>query len=308
MITGQTHQTLNPAPRVPNSNSAFSNPNSPVRITPEELKVFSKYIHSISGVLLDDSKTYLLENRFAPLLRELNCSSFSELYYKTQSDPMKKIQARIIDAIVTGETSFFRDSSPFELLQHKILPDLIDQRTKKDGPSLPVPIRIWSAACSTGQEVYTIGIVLKELLFDLSRYQVRLIGTDISDAAIARASYGRYNRFEMERGLPRDKLVKYFTQEAHSWKIKDEIRGMATFRKMNLMDDFNGLGRYDIILCRNVAIYFSEADRIKLFSRIGAVMERDGYLIIGSTESLNGICPQFEPKRYLKSVFYQLTK
>jgi chemotaxis protein methyltransferase CheR len=277
-----------------------------VKVLPEEFKTFSNYILAISGIYLDESKAYLLETRLAGLLKDLGCASFSELYYKTQSDVTKKIREKIVDAITTGETLFFRDSAPFDLLQHKVLPDLIDKRSKKTIGSLPIPIRIWSAACSTGQEIYSIAIVIKELLGDLSRYNVRLMGTDISDAALARASYGTFNNFEIERGLARDKLVKYFVQDKGAWKIKDEVRAMASFKKLNLMEPFNGLGKFDIIFCRNVAIYFTEQERTRLFKKIEGALEPDGYLIIGSTESLSGIAPQFEPQRHIRSVFYQL--
>ena len=201
---------------------------------------------------------------------------------------------------------FFRDAAPFELLQHKILPDLVDKRNKSSLAPSPIPIRIWSAACSTGQELYSIAIVMRELLGDLKRYNVRLIGTDISDAAVARASYGTFNNFGIDRGLAKDKLQKYFVRDKDSWKIRDEVRAMVTFKKQNLMGEFNGIGRFDIVFCRNVAIYFAEADRTKLFNKVEGVLEPDGYLIIGSTESLTGIAPQFEPKRHVRSIFYQV--
>jgi len=170
-----------------------------VKVLPEEFKTLSRYILTISGICLDDSKSYLLETRLGGLLKELGCSTFSELYYKATSDKTGRIRENIIDAVTTGETLFFRDAAPFELLQHKILPDLIDKRSKSALGSSLIPIRIWSAACSTGQEIYSIAIVIKELLGDLTRYNIRLIGTDISDAAVARASYGTFNNFEIDR-------------------------------------------------------------------------------------------------------------
>lgn len=275
-----------------------------VKLQPDEIKVLTQYIYSLCAIHLDESKAYLLESRLSGLLTETGCASYSELYFKAKSDATKKLPRKIVDAITTNETSFFRDSAPFELLQHKILPELIDRRSKPVKPS-QIPIRIWSAACSTGQEIYTIGIVLKELLGNLAAYNIRLMGTDISDQAVAKASYGIYNKVEIERGLPADRIGKYFTTADNGWKIKDEIRAMATFRQINLMDDFSSLGRFDIIFCRNVAIYFNEADKTRLFARLGKQLETDGALVIGSTESLAGICPQFESKRYLRSVFYQ---
>jgi chemotaxis protein methyltransferase CheR len=276
-------------------------------ISTQEFQVLAKYIHGISGISLDSSKAYLIENRFVGVLKEFGCSNYSELYYKALSDGTQAVRRKIIDAITTGETLFFRDTAPFELLQFKIMPDLIDQKTAAGGLR-PISVRIWSAACSTGQEVYSIAIVLKELLQDLRRYSIRLLGTDISDAALARASYGKFNKFEIERGLPKNKLERYFTAEGDSFKIKDEIRAMAAFQKINLMEKLDSLGRFDIIFCRNVAIYFNEQDKLKVFDKLSKMLEPGGSLIIGATESISGICPQFEPKRYLRSIYYQLKK
>ncbi len=276
-----------------------------IKVTPEEMKILAGYIRNITGITLSQDKAYLIETRLSKLAEELGCATYSEFYYKARADATKSLERRIVDAVTTKETLFFRDQAPFQLLQHKILPDLIDARKKNRG-SLPVPIRIWSAACSTGQEIYSVAIVLRELLPDFRSYNIKLLGTDISDEAIASASYGAYNQFEIQRGLPQDKLQKFFTKQGDRWRIKDEIRSLAMFKKANLLESLAGLGRFDIILCRNVAIYFTLEDRTKLFNKIASLLEPDGYLIIGSTEHLSGVCDRFEPKRYLRSVFYQL--
>ena len=140
----------------------------------------------------------------------------------------------------------------------------------------------------------------------MNRYDIRILGTDISDKAVTQASYGHYSKLEMDRGMASDKLGKYFRQEKQDWKIKDEIRSLTVFKKMNLLEPFAFPQRFDIVFCRNVAIYFSERDKTQLFKSISKVMAPDGYLIIGSTESIMGLCPEFESKRYLRSVFYQL--
>jgi chemotaxis protein methyltransferase CheR len=275
-----------------------------IKIAPNELKTISQYIHEISGIYLDQTKAYLFETRLSSIAEGLGCSSYLELHQKSLKDPSKKIERQIIDAISTNETLFFRDKGPFELMQHKILPELIDARSSGPG-SLKTQIKIWSAASSTGQELYSIAIIIKELLRDLSRYNINLLGTDISDNAVAQASYGKYNKFEIERGLDGNMLRKYFTPFGDSWKIKDEVRAMVNFRKFNLMQPFSSLGKFDIIFCRNVAIYFTLEDRKKLFNKIADSLADDGFLLIGSTESLTGICPRFEPKRHLRSIFYQ---
>lgn len=273
-----------------------------IKIKPDEIQLLSKYIYSISGIQIESSKAYLIETRLGRILEAERCESFSEFYHKVKADASKALEKKIIDAITTNETLFFRDNNPFELLKHKILPEVFDKYTSK---SLSTPVRIWSAACSTGQEVYSIAIAIKELLGTM-KLDIKLFGTDLSDAAVRQASYGSYNKFEVERGLPRDRLQRYFRSDGANWKIKDDIRSMATFRKFNLMHPFTGMGKYDIIFCRNVAIYFTLDDRKKLFNKIADVLDPEGFLIIGSTESLTGVCPRFVPKRHLKSIFYQL--
>ena len=271
-------------------------------ITREEMPVWSRYIKEICGIHLDESKGYLLETRLGGLLPEVGASNFSELFYKARADSSSKLRIKIIESITTNETSFFRDTAPFELLRHKLIPELMDRRSRAIGRT---PIRVWSAACSTGQEAYSTAIVFKELLGDLSRHDIRILGTDISNRVVAQASYGEYNRFEMERGLDSEKFAKHFVVSGNRWKVRDEIRSLATFRTMNLLEPYTMPHSFDIIFCRNVAIYFNEADRIKLFRNLLRYLAKDGSLIIGSTESIAGLCPELEPKRHLRSVFYQ---
>ena len=276
------------------------------KITCEEIKLVSEYIYQISGISLNQAKAYLIETRLGLLLEQFKCFSYRQLCLMAKGDKTKAIEAKIISAISTNETLFFRDNSPFEMLKNKIIPDLIDNRISKTLNSLPARINIWSAACSTGQEIYSIAITLKELFHDIKKINIKLLGTDISSDVIKQASYGKYNKFEIERGLSPSLLNKYFASDKNSWKISDEIRSLATFKKLNLMQPFSSLGKFDIIFCRNVAIYFTIEDRKKLFDRIADALVPDGYLLIGSTESLTGINARFEPKRHMRSVFYQL--
>lgn len=276
-----------------------------LKITPAELKTVGQYIRDISGIYLDQSKSYLFETRLGTIAEEHGCNSYQELHLKAKGDASKQIERQIIDAISTNETLFFRDKGPFELLKHKILPDLIDLRTPHSS-QMKTNIKIWSAASSTGQELYSVAMTVKDLIgHRMDSYNFKLLGTDISDNAVKQASYGKYNKFEIERGLPRPTLQKHFTLFGDSWKIKDEIRAMVNFRKLNLMLPFAGIGKFDIIFCRNVAIYFTLQDRKKLFNKVADSLADDGYLIIGSTESLTGICSRFVPKRHLRAIFYQ---
>jgi chemotaxis protein methyltransferase CheR len=275
-----------------------------IKVSPEEFRQISKYILDISGIVLDVGKEYLVETRLNPLLTKIGAGSYMELLQKAKADFKKELENEIIDAISTNETYFFRDKSPFELLQYKIIPDLIDKRSQKNSTAKPT-IRLWSAANSTGQEIYSIAMTLIEMGVTPDKFNIRLFGTDISDAAIAQASYGLYNKFEVARGLDSRRLNRYFVQKDDRYKIKDEVRVMAQFKKMNLMKPFVGLGKFDIVLCRNVMIYFTGEDRKRIYKSIANVLETDGYLMIGSTESLVNDTDLFASKKYLNSVFYQ---
>ncbi len=273
-----------------------------IKLRSEEHGLVAQYIYGLCGLALDESKAYLMEGRLSALAEEAGCTSFGQFIAQARAEPSRRLERRIIDAITTNETLFFRDTAPFDLLRHKIIPEVIDRNRK----SYAKRLRIWSAACSTGQELYSIAIVLKELLGDPERYGCRLLGTDISDDAVARASRGLYSGIEIGRGMPDDVRNRYFIARGDSWQIRDEIRAMATFQRLNLMQDFSGLGRFDIIFCRNVAIYFSDQDKRSLFARLERALEPDGYLIVGAMESLSNVCPQFESKRHLRSIYYQV--
>ena len=276
------------------------------KITSDEFKVIAGYIYNISGIYLDESKTYLVETRLKHLIKETGSVSYYELCHKAKYDPAcGALEGKIIDGICTQETLFFRDNSPFELLRTSILPELVAR--KKTQPSFfPTSIRIWSAACSTGQEIYSIAIVLKEFMLNPSKFNIQLLGTDISDSAISGAVSGEYSEVAVGRGLPKDKRNKYFFKTGLKWKIRDDIKSICTFKKYNLMDSFNGLGRFDIVFCRNVAIYFKPKDKVTLFNKFANILEPGGYLIIGSSEALSGISSRFEPVIHSNMICYRL--
>ena len=274
-----------------------------IRLLPEEQAVVTQYVYALCSITLDESKGYLIEGRLGPVAEAAGCRSFLELVNRARSEAGSQLKRKIIDAITTNETLFFRDTSPFDLLRFKVIPEIIDRRNKTNSKA---PIRIWSAACSTGQELYSVAMVLGELLGDLGRHNIRLFGTDVSDDAVARASAGVYTQLEVGRGLADATRARYFNPDPGGWKVRDEMRGYATFKRLNLMEDFTAMGKFDVIFCRNVAIYFSEPDRISLFRRLGQRLEPDGCLVIGSMESLSGICPEYESKRHLRSVYYQV--
>lgn len=276
-----------------------------MKVTPEDIKVIFRLVDDLCGVVLDESKGYLIESRLSDVAEKAGCKSFTELYHKARYQSDKKLQTEIIDAITTQETLFFRDSSPFEALQHKAIPELLDAKAKT---VFPKRIRVWSAACSTGQEPYSIAMIFHELLPDINTWDINILATDISDTAIKVASVGRYAGHEIQRGMEPKLLAKYFSKEDNFWKVNDELRSLIAFRQMNLLKSFTNLGPFDIIFCRNVAIYFSSEDKRSLFNRLAEVLIPEGFMFVGSSESLSDAGPQFKPLQHCRSVFYQPNK
>ncbi len=274
-----------------------------IKVTPEELKLFSRLINDLCGVVLDKNKGYLLDQRIGPIVEEVGCKSFAELYHRVRYGHDRELEQKIIDAITTQETLFFRDTSPFEALQYKVLPELIDLKEKT---AFSNRIRIWSAGCSTGQEPYSIAMVICETIPDVHKsWDVQILASDISDEAIKIASRGEYTEYEIGRGMDRKLLDKYFLKTEKRWKVKDEIRALIAFRKMNLLKPLVGIGPFDVIFCRNVAIYFEPEVRKDLFERIRRVLAPYGYLFVGSSESLVDLGERFKPYYHCRAIFYR---
>ena len=274
-------------------------------ISTEELRLFINYIYQLCGVCLDESKGYLLESRLSPLIDELNCTSYRDLYNKAHSEAGQSIANKIIDVVSTHETFFFRDRSCFDLLAYKLVPDYYN-RVQPDATGRFPALRIWSAACSTGQEVYSIAIILSELLGDMNRHPIYILGTDISEAAVRQASAGQYNQVEIDRGLSPEQISKYFVHDGRFWRIKDELRSLATFKTLNLLQAFVPMSTFDIVLCRNVAIYFSSEDRRKLFDRLADSLSPHGVLLLGATESLSGVSQRYKPRNHHNTTYYEV--
>lgn len=272
------------------------------KITNQEIDIIAKYIRDATGIEIDASKTYLLETRLGQLLEEFALSDYEELARKAALDFSGRMKNSIIDAISTNETSFFRDVRPFNLLMHKLIPDYYE----REGVS--GRLDIWSAASSTGQEAYSIAMLIKELMGNLEKCNIKILGTDISDAAIQYASMGRYTKLELSRGLSDTRLRRYFTSHGSSWQISDELRCFAQFKKINLLESLAGVGLFDIILCRNVAIYFSLENRKMLFERLGSKLKPNGVLIIGSTESMLGVTDKFIKHEFHGAGYYSLKR
>ena len=254
----------------------------------------AEFVRSWCGLDLDSTKGYLVEGRWGPLLAESGFDSYLKLCEAAQSDRL--LADRLIDAICTKETSFFRDRSPFELLAQKLIPDHIGTR---DGGRL----RIWSVACSTGQETYSVAMVVAEAVTG-SRWLTDIHGTDLSDSALSRAREGRFSKLEMERGLSLAQRERHFEEDGDGWRVIRPLRDMVTFRRMNVLQNSEDPGRFDIILCRNLASYFDIENRRRLFSRLQRHLNPSGALVIGATETLVGITDRFVLRRAHGSAYY----
>jgi chemotaxis protein methyltransferase CheR len=272
-----------------------------LQVSDGDISAISRLVHELCGLTLDTSKEYLIQSRLGGIAEATGCATFAELAYRARCANNQAIRTAIVDAITTHETLFFRDQSPFETLQYKVLPDLIDARS---GGPYAKRLRILSAACSTGQEPYSIAITLCETLPNVACWDVNVLGIDISNAAIRQASLGWYAEHEIQRGMKPHLLTKYFRPERNGWKVKDELRGMTSFSRRNLLEPMADLGPFDIIFCRNVAIYFDPQTRRDLFFRLVDRLKPDGYLFVGSSECLSDLGPQFVPCHRCRGTYY----
>ncbi len=269
-----------------------------------EFKVISEYIEKHCGIRLTAEKTYLLKTRLTSLMAETGCSNFSQLHSKAVADKSNSLRDKIVDAMTTNETLWFRDSMPYQILREVLLPELAAPAARNGKSKL----RIWSAASSTGQEPYSIAITINELMRTgaLRTAPVEIIATDISPTALFLASAARYDSLAITRGLPQDIKTRYFTQEGNVWALNSDIKKMVTFRRFNLQDNFGTLGNMDIVFCRNVLIYFSEAFKKDILSRMAALLRPRGYLFLGASESIISYSNEYEMLRHRNGIYYRV--
>jgi chemotaxis protein methyltransferase CheR len=271
-------------------------------LTTQDLDAVCGLVNDLCGVYLDESKGYLIEARLGELVKRSGCESYVEFARKARHDADSTVRTKIVDAITTNETLFFRDSSPFDALLNKVIPETIDS---KAGTTYAKRIRIWSAACSTGQEPYSIAMLLSEMLPDIASWDINILGTDISDDVVARASRGWYTAHEIERGLSPARLHRFFQAESNGWKVMDSLRSLCSFERRNLLDADSARGKFDVIFCRNVAIYFTPEARKDLFLRLASALTPEGWLFVGSQESLRDLGPQFAPQQHCRAICYR---
>lgn len=267
----------------------------------QEFKDICCLLKDRSGITITEEKRYLVENRLTDLIEEIGGTSYGDLYHRATLD--KRVLTQLIDLMTTNETLWFRDASCWVILEQDIIPSLIQKLI--DGKSR---INIWSAACSTGQESYSLSILIDELLKKrgLSSYKSRfkILGTDISQSVVKTANKGRYDSFMMGRGMAPDRLEKYFTKDGDYYLLCNEIKSYAEFRTYNLQDSFSLLGKFDLILIRNVLIYFTEEFKKDILRRLSGALNADGALLIGATESIFWKDVKLDKKTLKNGVYY----
>ncbi len=271
-------------------------------ITSEEIDAVCNLVSDLCGICWDESKSYLIEPRLGSLLEQANCENYKDFTRKVRAELVPGLKEQVIDAVTTNETLWFRDESPFEALRHKVIPELIDDK----GTSMyPKRFRVWSAACSTGQEPYSIAMAFADTISDIESWDIQILGTDISPSAVEHASQGIYNELEIGRGMDSSHLMKHFVNRGKDRQVNEKIRSMCRFEQRNLHDSMAGLGPFDIIFCRNVAIYFSPEDQKKLFDSLASVLTPNGWIFVGSSESLTRQGPQWQAQQHCRSNCYR---
>jgi chemotaxis protein methyltransferase CheR len=265
-------------------------------VTPLDYEFLRKVLKDRSGLDLSADKQYLVESRLLPLARRSNLPGIPELVLKMKSGA-EQLTTQVVEAMTTNETFFFRDKIPFDHLHDGVLPGLIQSRASRRS------LRIWSAACSTGQEPYSIAMCLREYGPALAGWRIEIVATDLSQEVLEKSKAGLYSQFEVQRGLPIQLLVKYFTQLGELWQLSADIRGMVQHRQLNLLQDFSHLGKFDVIFCRNVLIYFDQPTKASIFERLAKVLEPDGTLMLGAAESVVGITDAFRPNQERRGLY-----
>jgi len=256
---------------------------------PDDFDFVAKLLKERSGLVLSKDKSYLLESRLMPVARRRGMKGLDELVAAIRRmDPA--LVKDVTEAMTTNESFFFRDTKPFDQFRERVLPSLLAARKDKR------QIRIWCAACSSGQEPYSLAIILKEMETKLSGWRIDIVATDLSTEILEKAKAGLYSQFEVQRGMPIALLVKYFQKKDEMWQIDARLRGMVQYRPLNLLTDVRStLGTFDVVFCRNVLIYFDQETKGKVLADISKVMAPDGFLYLGGAETVLGISDKFRP-------------
>lgn len=255
-------------------------------MNPQDFEFIASMVKEKSGLVLTEDKVYLLDNRLMPLARNRSIEDLAGLVAKLRTNDAALI-TEVVEALTTNESLFFRDTHPFETFRDKIVPELLQSNSASKS------FRIWCAAASSGQESYSLIMTLNEMAAQLPGWRYELVGTDISLDILEKAKSGRYTQFEVQRGMPITMLVKYFDKEGEHWVFKPEFRKLAQFKFFNLLDPLSSLGKFDVVFCRNVLIYFDAETKKKILEQIADMLPDHGKLFLGGAETVIGITDRF---------------
>jgi len=270
-----------------------------VNFSPSTFAYLARMVREHSAIVLDESKSYLFESRLGPLLYSEGVSDIDELAYRLRDDRFGPLRRKVLDAMTNNETWFFRDLYPFEALKATILPERMRSRENEK------TLSIWSAACSSGQEIYTVAMLIREHFPGLLNWRLTLLGTDISEAILERARAGIYSQLEVNRGLPALMLARYFRQVGRDWQLEKSILEMAGFRWINLSSAWPPLGCFDVVFLRNVLIYFPLEVRREILAQVRQVIRPGGYLFLGAAETTLNLDDRYERIPFQTSFYYQ---
>jgi chemotaxis protein methyltransferase CheR len=257
-------------------------------MSPVDYDFLRKYLKERSGLVLSADKQYLVESRLLPVARSGGFANLGDLVRALMLGNAEALTRAVVEAMMTHESFFFRDKLPFDHFRQTIMPALIAARSNVR------TIRIWCAAASTGQEPYSLAMCLREMEQKIAGWRIELLATDLGNDVLEKARQGLYSQFEVQRGLPIQLLIKHFTQVGELWQIAPDIRSMIKYQQLNLLADFAKLGRFDLILCRNVLIYFDTETKISVLNRLARSTASDGYLMLGAAETVVGLTNSFK--------------
>ena len=265
-------------------------------MSPADFDFLVRLLKERSGLVLTREKAYLVENRLLPVARKHDLPDLKDLINGLVAENPVLIKD-VVEAMTTNESFFFRDRVPFDAFRDVVLPAMAMRRADKKS------LRIWCAAASTGQEPYSLGIILKEQAAKFAGWQFEILATDISADVLQRAKDGCYNQFEVQRGLPIRMLIKYFQKSGECWQIDAALRGLVTFQEFNLLNDPRPLGSFDVVFCRNVLMYFDQPTKSRVLEAIARQLAPDGYLFLGSSETVVALTEKFQPLPNLRGVY-----
>lgn len=271
-------------------------------ISNEQYNDFCNFLEQQSGIVLGASKQYLIVSRLSPLVSQFNLSSISELIEKAMNVANRQVRLEVIDAMTTNETLWFRDGYPYEMLKETILPELAKTHTMS-------PIKIWSAASSSGQEPYSIAMTCFET--NIPRLKtpagVQIVGTDISPTMLSLCKQGMYDYIALNRGLSAERKKMFFTKVSEQcMSVNEEIKRLVNFKLFNLLDHCGSMGKFDVIFCRNVLIYFSPQVKSKIINQLAQSLNPNGYLFLGASESVSGLTDRFDMERHERGIVFRL--